>query len=148
MRLLFIHLKEAKKDWDECKNEYENLIYIIKNMHKMDKESKAYKSGEFDDMFKESEIGRMAAEDVVAYSASRVKQRDMQAAITYAADQAAEAAAARASMESYEKGWEKGMEKGMRMKAQSMARDLKAMGLPIEEIVRISELSIDDIMQL
>ena len=45
LRLMFVSLAEAKNTWDECSTKYEKIIFLIKNMHHMDKESKAYKSG-------------------------------------------------------------------------------------------------------
>lgn len=52
----------------------------------MDKESKAYKSGQFDEFFREAENSSiMADEDVITYSQSYLKYEDTLAAIDYAA---------------------------------------------------------------
>ncbi len=42
-----------------------HILNYFKNMHKMDKESAAYKSKKYDDLFRESEINNMVKEDVV-----------------------------------------------------------------------------------
>ncbi len=70
MRLFFVSLQKAKENWEECEDEYDEITYLIKNMHKMDKESAAYKSKKYEDLFRESEINNMVKEDVVAYSQS------------------------------------------------------------------------------
>lgn len=71
MRLMIVCLKEAKPSWDECTTDLEKTTFLLKNMHLMDKNSKAYMSGEYYDMFEAAEIGSLAAEDVVAYSQSK-----------------------------------------------------------------------------
>lgn len=64
MRLFFVSLEKVKESWVECENEYDEITYLIKNMRKMDKESEAYKSKKYDEIFRESEIDRMVSEDV------------------------------------------------------------------------------------
>lgn len=71
MSLMVVCLEEAKPSWEECQTELEKTTYLIKNMHLMDKNSKAYKSGEYEEMFDAAEIGSLAAEDVVAYNQSK-----------------------------------------------------------------------------
>lgn len=70
LRMLFVSLTEVKQEWEDCKTELERILFLIKNMHKMDKNSAAYKCKEYDDMFKASEIGSFAKEDIVAYKES------------------------------------------------------------------------------
>ena len=59
MRLMVVCLEEVKDDWDECKTEFEQVTYLIKNMHLMDKDTKAYKSKLYSDTFDAAEIGQL-----------------------------------------------------------------------------------------
>lgn len=77
LRLLIVCLNETKRTWEECETELEKTTFIIKNMHLMDKKSKAYMSGEYDDMFNAAEIGSMAHDEVVAYRQSKRAYEDM-----------------------------------------------------------------------
>ena len=52
----------------------------------MDKDSKAYKSREFDEMFREAEIDNLVNEEAVAYSQSRLKYEETLAAVDYASN--------------------------------------------------------------
>lgn len=125
LRLLFIHLSDIKDNWNECKTEYEKFTFLIKNMHHMDKNSEAYKSGEYKYLFDEAEINNMAAEDIVAYSQSSQKYYDNLAAIDYAAQN------------SFSKGIEKGIEKvatTLKRMGESVARIQAATGLTPEQI--------------
>ena len=101
MRLLIVSLEEVKPTWEECKTELEQITFIIKNMHLMDKNSEAYKSKKYEDMFDAAEISSMAAEDVVTYGQSQRKLEDMQLAYDWARS------------EGYNQGIEKGIEKGI-----------------------------------
>ncbi len=94
----------------------------------MDKESAAYKNGEFEDIFKEAELENMAAEDVVAYSESKLKLEDDLAAMD----------------NYYKKGREEGREEGILISAKKMLdADLdvefvhKILGLSVEEIKKL-----------
>lgn len=137
MRMLFIHLCEAKEDWDLCENEFEKIVYIIKNMHMMDKESKAYKSGEFDEMFNASEIGGLVEEEATAYSKSRLKLEEMIEAVNYA------------SKESFEKGIAEGMEKGLEQGRQeeklALAKIMLSSGYSADEIKKLTGFSVDSL---
>lgn len=128
LRLLIVCLREVKPSWDECGTQLEKLTYLIKNMHKMDKESKAYKSGEFDEMFEAAEIGSLAAEDMVAYSASKRRYDDMQLAYEY----------------SYSKGEAEGEAKGR----NNTIRLLHSNGMSVELISKYLDLPKDDIEKL
>lgn len=51
----------------------------------MDKDSEAYKSGDYEEFFKAAESEDLVMEDVVAYSDSLQKLRDTERGIRYAA---------------------------------------------------------------
>ncbi|MCM1452765.1 MAG: Rpn family recombination-promoting nuclease/putative transposase [Clostridium sp.] len=71
LRLQIVCLEEVKDKWEDCESELEKTVYLIKNMHLMDKNSKAYKSGEYAEMFNAAEITSLAKEEVVAYRQSK-----------------------------------------------------------------------------
>lgn len=131
-RLMFVNLTKAKKRWEDCSSKYDKLIFLIKNMHHMDKESKAYKSGEFCDMFNEAALENMAAEDLVAYSQSKLKLEDDMAALDYTFEKA------------LKEGIEKGKAEGLR---ESAAKMLKS-NLDPQFIHEITGLSIEEILSL
>ncbi len=124
LRLLFIHLSTAKKNWEDCKTKYDKMLFIIKNMHKMDKKSKPYLSGEFEDMFREAEVSSMAAEDVVAYSESRQKYEDILAGFRYAERTSYAEGRAEGRAEGKAEGKAEGMEiAARRLMEQGMSAD-------------------------
>ncbi len=98
----------------------------------MNKESKAYLSGEFEAFFKESELNSMVAEDAVAYSQSVQKYYDTLAAVNYA------------SRDSYNKGKEAGIEKGIEKASLDIAMKLRQSGMSEEFIRSTTGISFSD----
>lgn len=108
MRLLIVSLEEVKPTWEECETELEQITFIIKNMHRMDKNSEAYKSKKYEEMFDAAEISGLAAEDVVTYGQSQRKLEDMQLAYDWARE------------EGLVQGREEGREEGVRLTARKL----------------------------
>jgi predicted transposase/invertase (TIGR01784 family) len=136
LRMIFISLPKVKRKWSECKTEEDRLLFIIKNMHKMTKNSEPYKSGEYRDLFDASEINSLAEEDMVLYSQSYAKMRENELAIEYAV------------AEGRAEGRAEGLAEG---RAEERHKAIKAMfenGLGIEVISSIYNLSEDEIKQI
>ncbi|MDE5870541.1 MAG: Rpn family recombination-promoting nuclease/putative transposase [Muribaculaceae bacterium] len=132
LNMKFIPMSTVKKTWEDCKNTYDKIIYLIKNMHKMDKNSKAFKSGEYDDFFKAAELNNLVEEEFVAYSQSYAKMAETERAMEYAV------------AESFSNGFSRGESVGIR----KTASNLKKMGLNTDEIVKATGLSIEEINEL
>ncbi|MDE6697694.1 MAG: Rpn family recombination-promoting nuclease/putative transposase, partial [Muribaculaceae bacterium] len=84
LNMRFIPMSSVKESWEECDNDYDKIIYLIKNMHTMDKNSKAYQSGEYDEFFKAAELNNLVSDDFVAYSQSYAKMEETERAMEYA----------------------------------------------------------------
>lgn len=122
LRLMIVSLEEVKESYDDCTTKLEKITYIIKNMHKMDKESKAYLSGEFDEFFEASDLGHMAAEDIVTYGESKRKLKDLQLSLDWAIK------------EGLAQGLEQGLEKGRAEERAVGIRIMYEMGVPVKVI--------------
>lgn len=107
----------------------------------MDKNSKAYLSGEFDELFNESEIANMAAEDVVAYGQSYQKYVDTLDAV----ETAARTSFSKGEDSGFEKGMKKGIEKGIERERLKSIKIMHSMGIPASVIAENYGMSISDI---
>lgn len=84
VRVLLLSLKQVEsKKWEDCESEIERLMFLIKNMDKLDKTSEIYKSKEYQDMFEAAETHNMVNEELVAYSESLQRMRDYQSGLEY-----------------------------------------------------------------
>ncbi len=96
----------------------------------MDKDSKAYKSKEFDEVFREAEIDNLVNEEAVAYSQSRLKYEETLAAVDYA------------SNSSFERGIAIGEERGREAERMDTARKLRDAGFDEELIKSVTGISV------
>ena len=115
----------------------------------MDKNSEAYKSKEYKDMFEASEIGSFAAEDVVAYSQSARAYEDRQLYLDSAYNDGFEIGREEGMQKGMEEGMEKGMQKGMEEGMEKgmeegmriAARKMLDSGIDVDFILRITGLT-------
>ncbi len=83
LNMKFIPMSSVKKTWKECKTSYDKILFLIKNIHKMDKNSDAYRSREYEDFFDAAELDNLTEEDFVAYSQSYAKMEENERAMEY-----------------------------------------------------------------
>ncbi len=137
VKMMFISLRQVKKEWSECSTELERLLYLIKNIHTMDKNNELYRSGDYSDVFEAATLGSLAEEERVEYSKSYWKMKDDEAALEYAKQQAIAEGRAEGRAEGMENGMKKGMEKGI---LQTALKLLKA-GVPKDLICQTTGLT-------
>lgn len=106
LRMLFYSLKKVPEEWDGCTTELERRLYLIKNMDKMDKDSKPYRDGGYKDLFNAAESTHLAAEDVVLYSQSLSRLRSLQAGLDYRYEEGR----AEGRAEGRDEGWKMALE--------------------------------------
>lgn len=108
----------------------------------------AYKSGEFDDMFNEAALDNMAAEDMVAYSESKLRYEDDLAALDYRYDEGKAEGIDEGRAIGKDEGFIEGKETGKAEERITIARTMIEFGLPTETISQITGLSPEEVRQL
>lgn len=103
----------------------------------MDSTSVAYRTGKFNEIFDAARSTNLKEDEIVPYSQSLDKLRDIQAGILYAADEARE----KGYSEGLEKGLQEGLEKGLQEgRAKAIAEKIKRakeLGLPDSLITQL-----------
>lgn len=132
LRIYFLSLSQVSNEWDKCESKLERLLYLIKNMENLNKESKPYTEGGYEDIFNASEISSMAKEDLVAYRSSIMIEEERQSEMEFVREEARE--------EGREKGIEEGIEK--------VAREMKKSGMSVRDISKFTGLSETQIKKL
>lgn len=140
LRMLFYSLKQIPKDWELCENELQKCLYLVKNMDKMDKNSKPYKEGGYEDLFESAESVHVLGEDAVLYSQSLAHLRAVQAGLDFRYEEGIE--------EGIREGITLGEEQGRLSEREVMARRMKAAGTDVDFIALITEMSPDRIKEL
>ncbi|MDE6697770.1 MAG: Rpn family recombination-promoting nuclease/putative transposase [Muribaculaceae bacterium] len=131
-KIFFLSLSQVSDDWDRCETELEKRLYLIKNMEKLDKESKPYKTGDYDEMFEASEIASMAAEDIVAYRNSIMLEMEHQSELEFAKVE----------------GREEGREEGRIEERMEVAKKMKKSKMPLGDIMLFTGLTKEQVLSL
>ena len=140
LRMLFFSLKQLPKEWHECKSKLERILFLIKNIDKMDKNSIAYKEGGYEDLFDSAESVNVVGEDMVLYSQSLAALREVQAGLDFRYEEGRE--------EGREEGIRLGMEKGMEEGIEKVARKMKTAGMDPGSISELTGLSLERIKEI
>jgi len=126
-KLTFIYLEMPKfnKSIEELESKYEKWLFILRNLHKLDRIPERLKEDIFLKLFETAEIAKFSREEYQNYEDSLKYYRDLKNSLDTAR----------------EEGFEKGIEKGIEKVALEMLRDHE----PIEKIIRFTGLTINEI---
>ena len=132
MRYIFLELPSFNKEENECQNDFERWIYVLKNMETLQRLPFKARNAVFQKLEQIVDIAALSKEDRVKYDESIKVYRDRLAVTAYAE----------------EKGRAEGRAEGEREKQMEIARNLKQMGLPTETIAQATGLTADAIEAL
>ncbi len=144
MRFIFLELPSFKKEEEECDNDFERWIYVLKNMETLNRlPFKAQKS-----VFKKLEqivdIASMSKADRIKYDESIKKYRDTLAVMS---GQWLEGKA-EGKAEGLQEGETRGLLKGKAEGIQEVAKNMKAMKMSDKQIAAATGLSEETIKSL
>ena len=135
----FIELPNFVKTEAELVTNIDKWLYLLKNLNTLKKIPALLNKRIFERVFKIAEIANLTNEERVMYNASLKSKMDYDGSIAFAEDRA------------FEKGLEKGAQLE-RAKAESEKREtacnLKNMSMPVEDIAKVTGLSIQEIEAL
>ena len=125
-KLEFIYVEIAKfnKSLDELETLYDKWLYALKNLYKLTQRPKELCDKVFDRLFEEAEIAKFTPQEIREYEASKMAYRDIKNSI----DTAKREGRIEANIET--------------------AQRLLAMGLPIEQVAKATQLPLDMVQNL
>ncbi|MCX6250470.1 MAG: Rpn family recombination-promoting nuclease/putative transposase [Bacteroidetes bacterium] len=141
-KLTFIYLEmpKFKKSAEELESKYEKWLFVLKNLHKLDRIPDKLKEGIFVKLFETAEIAKFSQEEYQNYEESLKYYRDIKNSLDTAREEGLEIGMEKG----IEIGMEKGIEKGMEKVAVEMLKDNE----PIEKIIKFTGLSQREIESL
>ena len=128
MRYIFLELPLFDKTEDECENDFERWIYVLKNMETLQRLPFKARNAVFQRLEEIVDIASLTKEERLKYDESIKVYRDNLAVMAF------ERAEGRAE--------------GERNKQLEIARNLKRMGMKEEAIVEATNLSVEEIKKL
>lgn len=157
MRYIFIELPSFTKEEDECENDFERWIYVLKNMEKLQRLPFKARKAVFEKLEQIVDIAAMSKEDRMKYDESIKVYRDQLVTMEYErqkgkaegfAEGKAEGEAtgfAKGKAEGIAEGFAKGIAEGEAKLRLKKARDMKAAGIAPDLIAQIMELPLETV---
>ena len=140
----FLQLPLFKKEADECDNQVERRIYLLKNIETLSRLPWAAQSAVFKKLESIADVGAMSRAERLKYDEALKKYRDTISVL--------EGARMEGREEGYKEGWEigykEGLELGYKEDTIANARKMKAYGLAWDMIAEITGLTIDEVKDL
>ena len=132
MRYIFLELPSFKKEESECETDFERWIYVLKNMETLQRLPFKARNAVFKKLEEIVDIASMSKEDRMRYDESIKVYRDQLAVMEFERN----------------KGLAEGRAEGRAEEKESVARNLKRMGMDVETIVKATGLDPDVIESL
>ena len=150
LRFVFIELGRFKKYIWELETFFEKWLYLLKHIHKMSSIPKEFSDPFFKRLFLLAEIDKFTAAEKKQYLQSLKNMGDFDNIINTAAEEAHAAGKAEGLKQGLEQGLEQGLSQGLEQgleqgKLQAnlqSAKNLKALGVPVEIISQGTGLTI------
>ena len=128
IRLIYLQLPYFNKSTDECENNFDRWIYVLKHMEALNRLPWVAQSPIFKRLAETAEICSLSAEERIKYDEAIQWYRDNAFLI--------------------EDAEEVGMQKGIKKATLDIAKKLKAIGTSSEDIQKATGLSMDEIENL
>ena len=141
-KLTFLYLEMPKftKKEDELETMFDKWLFVLHNLSRLMKHPAALQERIFKRLFEQAEIARYTPEERQDYEDSLKAYRDMKNVL--------DTAELRGLEKGRKEGRKEGFEQGTFEERRKNAKAMKALGLPLETIVKVTGMSADDIDKL
>ena len=145
-KLTFIYLEMPKfnKKAEDLTTRFEKWMYVIKNLNRLDNMPDKLREKIFEKIFKAAEIAKLTPEEYEAYVDSLNSYRDLQNSI----DTAKAEGHAEGKAEGHAEGRAEGRAEGEKIKTIEIAKKLKVLEIPFDQIAETTGLTIEKIEKL
>ena len=145
-KLTFLYLEMPKftKGEEELKTLYDKWLFVLHNLSRLMKRPATLQEHIFTRLFEQAEIARYTPEERQDYEDSLKVYRDMKNVLDTAELRGRE----KGRKEGRREGRKEGIEQGTFEERRKNAKAMKALGLPLETIVKVTGMSADDIDKL
>ena len=120
----YVEISKFNKRIEELKTNYDKWLFVLQNLSRLDCQPEYLKTAVFNRLFAEAEIAKFTRAELREYEDSLKAYRDIKNSLNSAE------------------------EKGERKKAIEIAKNLLEMGMPIDNIMKATELSLEEIAKL
>lgn len=136
VRLIYLQLPYFTKEADDCENVFERIIYVLKHMDALKRMPWMLQDQVFKKLSEIAEVASLSKEEREQYDESLRHYRDTLVVMEGQ------------YLEGEKKGHAEGLAEGELNKAKNVAKNLKAMGMELEDISKATGLSVAEIEKL
>ena len=129
------------KEADECENEFERWIFVLKNMETLTRLPWAAQNAVFKKLEDIADVAALSRQERMKYDEGLRKYRDTISVL----QGAREDGYAEAYADGYAEAYAEGYAEGRKQEALAIAKKLKAMGMTVEEITEATGLLEEDL---
>ena len=140
LRQIFLEMPRFTKEANECENDYERWLYLIKNMHMLKRMPFNAQRAVWDKLLDIADVAALNETEYREYQEALKNYRDYHAGINFAKKEG--------MLEGEQRGLIKGEKRGAQKKQLEIARNLKALGISTQVIQKSTGLSAEEIQQL
>jgi len=137
LRFIYLEMPKFKKTEDELVTMFDKWMFVLRNLPRLMQRPAALQERVFTRLFEQAEIARFTPEQQFLYEDSINAYRDITNSI--------DTAKIEAKAEGRAEGMAQGRAEGKAEEKQEIARKLKAMGLPVSQIVEATGLTAQQI---
>ena len=148
MRMIFLQLPYFKKEAEECADNFERWIYVLKHMEALNRLPWTAKDPIFERLAQISEISALTRDERIKYDAAIRYYRDNAHALEDAEEVGERKGWKRGHAAGVQQGMQQGMREGMQQGFIETAKKLKAMGMSTSDIHIVTGLLPEDIDKL
>ncbi len=164
LTFIYVEIPKFNKTEHELTTMFDKWMYVLKNLSRLMRRPAALQERVFTRLFEQAEIAKLSHHELQQYENDMKAYRDIVNAIRTASHDSREKGIAEGIAKGLEKGIAKGLEKGRiigkeegriigkeegrKEEKAEIARKLKAMGVPTEQIASITGLSAEDVNAL
>ena len=144
LRLVYLQLPLFEKGVDECENDFDRWIYVLKNMETIKRLPWAAQNSVFQKLAEIADVSSLTKEERLHYDEALRKYRDTLCVL----ESAEQRGLKKGRAEGLAEGRAEGLAKGRAEGRLEIARNMKADGMSIELIQKYSGLSPEEIAKL
>ena len=144
LTFLYLEMPQFTKGEDELETMFDKWLFVLHNLSRLMKRPAALQERIFTRLFEQAEIAKYTPEERQDYEDSLKVYRDMKNVLDTAELRGLE----KGRKEGRREGRKEGIEQGTFEERRKNAKAMKALGLPLETIVKVTGMSADDIDKL
>ena len=148
LRMIYLQLPLFKKEADECENQVERWIYLLKNMETLSRLPWAAQSAVFKKLESIADVGAMSRDERLKYDEALRKYRDTISVFEGVRMDGLMEGRMEGRKEGLMEGLMEGRMEGQRSEKMENARKMKTYGLALDMIAEITGLSIEEVRGL